>query len=199
VQFLCRHNFRIQAIQKDQKQELLRSLQQSDSVIAGTITASSSNRKFNEAEFFERMKQFEDSRAKSSIALKIHQEHEQLKEVLSLRFFCAFFFEPFAQCTFTPFTHSIEDEKRLHKQQGPPISVQTKRSTSPSYASLHGRSRSAASSRTTTPLKNVASSSDSRVFERVNQLLDTSVASATSVKRTAFEKVSMDLLFANTH
>ena len=91
--FFAAVTFWVQAIQKDQKQELLRSLQQSDRAIAATTTTSSSNRKFNEAEFFERMEQFEDSRAKASIALKIHQEQEQLKEVLychvlsSLNFF----------------------------------------------------------------------------------------------------------------
>ncbi len=67
-----------QAIQKDQKHQLLRSLKQSESVAA---TSSSSNRKFNEAEFFERMKQFEESRCKSNIARRIHHEQEQLKEV----------------------------------------------------------------------------------------------------------------------
>jgi hypothetical protein len=66
---------------------------------------------------------------------------------------------------------------------------------------LHGgRCRSATSSRTATPVKTAAHSSDSsQVFDRVSQLLDTSVASATSEKRTAFAKISMDLLFANTH
>jgi hypothetical protein len=39
----------------------------------------------------------------------------------------------------------------------------------------------------------------SMVLERVSQFLDTSVASATSDKRTGLTKISMDLLFANTH
>jgi hypothetical protein len=42
---------------------------------------SSSNKKFNEAEFFERMKQFEESRSKTNTALRIRHEQEQLKEV----------------------------------------------------------------------------------------------------------------------
>jgi hypothetical protein len=93
------------------------------------------------------------------------------------------------------------EEKRLHKQQRPVSSLQGKRSASPSYATLHGgRCRSATSSRTSTPLKMDSLSVDSSmVFERVSQLLDTSVASATSEKRTASTKISMDLLFANTH
>lgn len=67
-----------QATQKDQKHELLRSLKQNESAIANS---SSSNRKFNEAEFFERMKQFEESRSKSNVARRIHHEQEELKEV----------------------------------------------------------------------------------------------------------------------
>jgi hypothetical protein len=75
---LYHFHFLNQAIQKDQKHQLLRSLKQSESV---TATSSSNNRKFNEAEFFERMKQFEESRSKSNIARRIHHEQEQLKEV----------------------------------------------------------------------------------------------------------------------
>jgi hypothetical protein len=69
----------MQAIQKDQKHELQRSLKQNESVIA--TNGSSSNKKFNEAEFFERMKQFEESRSKTNTALRIRHEQEQLKEV----------------------------------------------------------------------------------------------------------------------
>jgi len=107
-----------------------------------------------------------------------------------------------SQCTFVPFTQSSQEEKRPVKQQRPTSSLHYKRSASPSYAALHnGRCRSAASSRNTTPLKNADPSGDSSslVFERVSQLLDTSVASATSDKRTALTRISMDLLFANTH
>jgi hypothetical protein len=96
---------------------------------------------------------------------------------------------------------SNQDDKQLHKQERPTSALQNKRSSSPSYAALHsGRCRSAASSRTTTPLKNIATSDASmKVLERVSRLLDTSVASATSDKKTGYTKISMDLLFTNTH
>jgi hypothetical protein len=111
------------------------------------------------------------------------------------------FFYIFLQCTFNPFFQTSQEEKRLSKQQRPATSSQMKRSPSPSYAALHnGRCRSTTTSRNTTPLKNAVSSGDSSlVYDRVSQLLDTSVASATSDKKTAFSKISMDLLFANTH
>jgi hypothetical protein len=107
----------------------------------------------------------------------------------------------YLQCTFAPSIQSSQEEKRPHKHQRPTSALQNKRSSSPSYAALHsGRCQSAASSRTTTPLKNMAASSASlKVFERVSQLLDTSVASATSDKKATFTTLSMDLLFTNTH
>jgi hypothetical protein len=194
----------MQAIQKDQKHELLRSLKESKNAI--TTNGSSSNRKFNEAEFFERMKQFEESRSKTNLALRIRHEQEQLKEVIpDARPFLSKFLSLsglyFSQCTFIPFMQCSHEEKRLNKQQRPTSSLNYKRSASPSYAALHnGRCRSAASSRNTTPLKNADPTGNlSLKFERVSQLLDTSVASATSDKRTACSKISMDLLFANTH